>query len=319
MSTKNKKCKDCDPCKDETLKSVAHTLPDCNAEEQQNPPCPFVLTANCIVYSVVDEETGEVTNINFEEILADITYTNTTPMPEQVGGYPTGTTFNAQTIQQMFDGLLYPYQFPAFTAFSRGGLQTVYEVGDSTSIGPLNFSWATSNNANIAPNTVQIVQLFAPQTTLYGPAANTGLQAVNITVATSSNSPATIALYQISATNTQGNGFSSTISAAWRFRIFHGTSAATSLNEAGIEGLASSSLSAGFAGTRAFAAGDYKYICYPASFGTATSFTDQSTGLSIPMEAPATVSVTNLFGVTANYRVHRTTNILGGSINIIVA
>jgi len=318
MSTKNKKCKDCDPCKDETLKSAAHLLPDCNAEEQQNPPCPFVLPAHCIVYSVVDEETGQVVNINFEQILTDIIYTNTTPMPEQVGGYPVGTTFNAQTIQQMFDGLLYPYQFPAFTAFSRGGLQTVYEVGDATSTGPLNFSWTTANSSNITVDTVEIVQLFAPQTTLYGPAANTGLQAVNITDAASSNSPATISLYQISATNTQGNGFSSTISAAWRFRIFHGTSAATTLNESGIQGLASSSLSAGFAGTRAFAAGDYKYICYPASFGTATSFTDQSTGLSIPMEAPYTVSVTNAFGVTANYRVHRSTNVLGGSINIIV-
>jgi hypothetical protein len=219
----------------------------------------------------------------------------------------------------MFDGLLYPYQFPAFTTFTRGDLQTVYEVGDSTSIGPLNFAWTTANSSNITVDTTEIEQLFAPQTTLYGPAANTGLQAVNITDAATSNSPATISLYQISATNTQGNGLTSTISAAWRFRIFHGTSAATSLDEAGIEGLASSSLSAGFAGTRAFAAGNYKYICYPASFGTATSFTDESTGLSIPMEAPATVSVTNAFGVTANYRVHRTTNIIGGSINIIVS
>lgn len=316
MSTK-KKCKDCNPCEDQTIKTLPKA-PDC---EQPNPtPCPFILPASCISFPTEDEdEDGNPTIINLYEILADLTYTNTTPMPEEVGGYPAGTTFNAQTIQQMFDGLLYPYQHPAFTSFARTNLAATYEVGANIPIGSQTFTWATSNSTNIVADTVEITQNFAPETVIYGPDENTGSEVITLANTITSNSPTTILLYTIEAENTQGDTISATISASWRFRTFHGTSVSTSLNEAGIEGLASNPLSTSFAGTKSFAAGGYKYICYPASFGTATSFTDAATNLNVPMEAPSLVSVTNSFGVTTNYRVHRSTNILGGSINIIVA
>jgi len=78
-------------------------------------------------------------------------------------------------------------------------------------------------------------------------------------------------------------------------------------------------LKSGFAGTYSFAAGGYKYIAYPAVYGTATQFTDQLTNFNVAMQAPYTVSVTNTFGQTTSYNVHRTTNVLGSSINIVVA
>lgn len=317
MSTK-KKCKDCNPCEDQTIKTLPKA-PDC---EQPNPAadCPFFLKSSCILFVQYDDE-GNPTEepIDLQQILADLTYTNATPMPEEVGGYPAGTTFNAQTIQQMFDGLLYPYQHPAFTAFARTNLAATYEVGASIPIGSQTFTWTTSNPTNIVADTVEITQNFAPETVVYGPDENTGVEAITLIDTITSNSPASILLYTIEAENTQGNTISATISSSWRFRTFHGTSVSTSLNEAGIEGLLSNPLSANFTGTKSFAAGGYKYICYPASFGTATTFTDAATNLTVPMEAPYLVSVTNPFGVTTDYRVHRSTNILGGSINIIVA
>ena len=53
--------------------------------------------------------------------------------------------------------------------------------------------------------------------------------------------------------------------------------------------------------------------------GTATTFKDSTTNLDVPMEAVYTVSVTNAYGITTNYNVHRTTNILGSTINIIIS
>jgi hypothetical protein len=89
--------------------------------------------------------------------------------------------------------------------------------------------------------------------------------------------------------------------------------------EADIKALGSSPLQSGFAGIYSFAAGGYKYIAYPAVYGTATQFTDQLTNFNVAMNPVYTVSVTNAFGQTTNYNVHRTTNVLGSSINIIVA
>jgi hypothetical protein len=89
---------------------------------------------------------------------------------------------------------------------------------------------------------------------------------------------------------------------------------------ADITGLASSGLRTGYAGTYSFAGGGYKYICYPSAWGTATTFKDTSTGLDVAMEVPYVVlNVVTGFGVLVNYRVHRTTNILGAAIDIIVS
>jgi hypothetical protein len=105
----------------------------------------------------------------------------------------------------------------------------------------------------------------------------------------------------------------------WQWNLYYGTSASTGpLTQTDIKSLANSSLTSGFAGTYSFVAGGYKYISYPSLLGTATSFKDSSNNLDISMESPYTVSVTNVNGITTNYNVHRTTNSLGSSINIIV-
>ena len=62
--------------------------------------------------------------------------------------------------------------------------------------------------------------------------------------------------------------------------------------------------------------GDYKYMAYPTIFGQKTSFFDQATGFSVAMEAPTTISITNSFGITTDYYVHRTTNTIVGAITI---
>lgn len=118
----------------------------------------------------------------------------------------------------------------------------------------------------------------------------------------------------------------------WRWRMFYGTSANTTLNESEIEGLTNSQLATSRLGTYAFAAGDYKYFAFPLAFGEALLFKDSSTQLGVAMAGIAEgytsggtnglyyqlVSVTNAYGIITNYRVYRTINILGGSINIIV-
>jgi hypothetical protein len=63
-------------------------------------------------------------------------------------------------------------------------------------------------------------------------------------------------------------------------------------------------------------ADDYKWICYPTSFGTASKFTDVDTGFGVAMEAPQTISVTNSFGVSQDYYCYRSTNSMAGAVSI---
>lgn len=245
---------------------------------------------------------------------ADYTYTNSTPMPEDVGGLEAGTTFASATLDDIFDALLYPYQEPAFTTFTNGEA-TTFEVGD---VLPANstFTWSTTYSSNVATNSITIRNV-TDGVNLVTSSANDGTEATThgaITYASQDSHT-----FRISALNTQGDTLSRDLIHYWRWRLYYGESVTTPLAEADIEALRASMLTSSFARTYSFLGGGYKYICYPSSFGTATSFIDTSTGLTVPFNASYLVSVTNTYGQTTNYRVHRTTNILGGSINIQVS
>lgn len=273
-------------------------------------------------HQVPDHLRTQIVNDNSILRLADIsggggTYTNASPTPSTLGGIESGSTFSAQTMQQMWDALLYPYQYPAFTSFVMSGQATTLEVGDSTLVDPT-FTWATSNASNVSPNTLRITDVTGGSTILADNLANDGTEAV--TLAAISKNSAASHVFRIRGTNTHTDFFTRDFTVSWLWRRFYGEDTdAGPLAESDIEGLRVSALASGFAGTYSFAAGGYKYIAYPTAFGTATTFKDGSTNLDVPFETPYTVSVTNSFSETTDYRVHRSTNILGASINIIVS
>lgn len=258
-------------------------------------------------------------------------YTNLSPTPAALGGIPSGSTFNAQTMTEMFDQLLYPYQSPAFTSFSIMGQATTLEAGQVITSGSKNFIWTTSNSSNVQTNTIQIED-FTGSLILATGLANDGSE----TIATGSTTIAGAGswVWRITGTNTESILFNTNFTVNWRFRMFSGTSTNTTLTESQIEALTTNTLTTTFVNTYSFGVGGYKYVCFPDSFGSPTSFVDDLTDLNIPMASPvddasynniangiyyALVSVTNLYGVAVNYRVYRTKNILGAAIDIIVS
>ena len=245
------------------------------------------------------------------------TYTNASPTPSTLGGIVAGSTFTAQTMQQMWDALLYPYQAPAFTSFVMSGQATTLEVGDSTAVDPT-FTWGTSNSGNVSPNTLRITDVTGGGTLLADNLANDGSEAVTLAAITKTSAASHV--FRIRGTNTNTDFFTRDFTVNWLWRRFYGEDTdAGPLAEADIEALRVSGLASGFAGTYSFVGGGYKYLAYPIAFGTATTFKDSSTNLDIPFETPYIVSVTNGFGQATDYRVHRSTNIMGAAINIIVS
>lgn len=255
-------------------------------------------------------------------------YTNTGATPTTIGGISAGSTFNGKTMQQMWDSLLYPYQSPAFSSFSLG-ISSPREVGYDITTGQT-FTWGTTNSSNVSANTITIAGYNL--TTLTG-LANDGNQPIVFTstvTRTSSDGPGTRA-WSIQGTNTNSVTFSGSLSIRWDYKMYVGTSTNTSLTDVQITGLTNyNSVKNGFAGTYALSAGGYKYFCFATGYGTPTSWVDTSNNLSVGMytgypnidgsgNSYDLVSVTNAEGETTNYKVYRTLNQLGGSINIAVS
>ena len=243
------------------------------------------------------------------------TYTNLTPTAVSIGGIPAGSTFDNMTMQEMWDALLYPYQAPVFSSFTSS-MSTPIEVGGTIPAGSITFLWNTTNSSNIAANSIKIDDITAGNTIASG-LANTGTTAISISEIT--NVMATSHQWKITATNTKGVFLSRTLNVYWQWKIYYGESALTDLIEADVEALRVGTLAANVSGNYSFNAGEYKWICYPTSFGLKTTFKDVNTNFDVAMQPALTKSITNSQGVSTNYYCHRTVNKLGGSITIAIS
>ena len=210
------------------------------------------------------------------------------------------------------------FQAPSFTSFVLLGFD-VLEVGDTIPAGSQVFNWTTLNSGNVQANSIDLIDVSNANTVLASGLANDGTEAVTFASPIQKLAIGTHQ-YKITAQNTQGGNFERTDNVNWQFRKFYGNDANTGpLNETQVEALGSNPLGSGFAGNYFFNGGDYKYLAFPVSWGTPSSFKDQSTMLTVPMEASYIVNLTNAFGVAENYNIYRSTNILGGDITIVVA
>lgn len=261
-------------------------------------------------------------------------YQGPSPTNITVGGMPAGTAIFGRTYDSLFEEILIDYLLPTFSAFTISGLASVLEVGDSIPASKT-FNWSTTNSSNIATNSIDIIDVTNANTVLVNDTANDGTE-------THAGSTVTKILpsshvFRITGVNTNAGSFQRDLTVPWQYRRFNGVSNNVVLTEAQIEALATSSLNAGITGTYSFAAGGYKYICYEETLGSPTAvtgFKDTLTNLPVSMADVsddaaysnvqngwyyALVSVTNAFAITKNYRVYRTKNILGSSLNIAVS
>jgi len=247
---------------------------------------------------------------------ADVRYTNINPTTLAVGGITVGSYFSNQTMGEMWDSLLYANQYPIFLTFDNNEIDAMYEVGYTIPIGSKTFTWTSINPLLITPNSIEIS---GPGFTTVTGLADDSSESVNFTSTIQHIIPGS-SMWTIQGENLNTLAtFNRTKITSWRWRAFWGISENTSLIEAEIEALHSNQLRSDFVDTFSFNATGYKYFCYPVSFGVATQFTDVLTSLNVAMNPYNIVSITNPYGQTINYNVHRTTNKLGSAIDIIVS
>lgn len=268
----------------------------------------------------------------------DTDYIRIDPVTVTVGGAVANTYIPAGTIQDTLDAILYPYVAPAFLSFSILGQSTTIEVGSEVT-GSKTFIWNISNSSNVQANTLSINDI-TDSVVLGSGLANNNTESIVLPTTIFKTSPGSHS-WRMTATNTNAVSFNSSLfTVNWLWKLYYGNSSLTTLNEAGIEAL-TSTLSSSENGTYIFAntVGDYKYICYPDSFGSptaSTGFKDNATNLNVVMANSSDnaffsnvqngwsyglVSVTNATAnpQTTNYRVYRTKNIINAEITIVVS
>jgi len=265
------------------------------------------------------------------------TYTGSSPTTVTVGGLPSGSAIAGETFTQILQSMLVPFLAPSFSSFAISGQATSLEVGYPTASGSQSFTFSFANAGNVAANTLSIIDV-TTSTTLASGLPVTSPESANIGGPFTLTAPGSHS-WKGQATDTQSTVFSSgNFTVSWFFKDFYGTNTNPTLAASDILAL-TGNLASGFAQTRSFAAGGYKYYCWPDTFGSptaSTGFKDTSNGLPVAMATStdnaaysnvqngwyyALVSVTNTAPtpVTTNYRVYRTQNVLGGTITIQVS
>lgn len=239
----------------------------------------------------------------------DVNYTNPERVPTTLGGVLAGTTFDEMPIQDVITMLLYPYQVPAITQFSSN-LKTNFKLGESTGSN-LTLTWNTSNQKNIKENS--IVFYFNNKELPKENFPKQGSKQFTITpvVLTSQGS---INIW-MDMFDIKGKKIGKGITLTWLNGIYYGNNTKediTADNVADLKSMDANSLGRDYK----YPGGGYKYIVFPAAWADPKQFIDPATNFDVPMEKRSNINITNENGVSQDYKVYRSTNVLNGEITI---
>lgn len=233
-------------------------------------------------------------------------------MPEAVHGFAIGTTFNKRTIKQMFDDLLYPYQYPAFNSFSFTGKSTPLECGVAIASGNKTWNWTSANPSNINTNSIKIEDVTNAYT-IGQNLANDGTEVLSIGASPITKlTNAATNTFRITGTNSKNELFTRNDVVTWYAPIYHGVGAA-GLSVAQLQGL-TKRITGEVNFNALFTTSNQKiYIAYPSAWGVLASIQDQNLFDITADFTRTTVSFTNnpgyYEGTTMSYYVYEYNNL----------
>lgn len=228
---------------------------------------------------------------------AGVVYNNATTTPTTLGGIAAGSTFVDQTMQQMWDSFLYPYQAPIFTNFYISAQVAILECGVYMDTDSKMFYWTTSNPGNIQANSIAIYD-FTNSSPLATGLLNDGSEVISCGSIIKYNTTEQ-QIYRISGTNSKSQAMSSIYSiTTWYSPFYYGVGTAA-LSVSAIQALTKQVVSKSNK-VYSFSPTSQKfYFAYPASYGYLTSIMDPN---GFPIISSFTVSTKSFTYNTPNYK-----------------
>ena len=251
---------------------------------------------------ILKDKIGEASNINYD---------NDSPMPEKIGGYEAGTTFDNVTLVDLITGLLYPYQYPQFTTFTTT-LKKQFKLGEGSGTS-MEVTWATSNESNIKPDSIEIkVDGSAKLNTT---TTNSGTETLTITEMLLTDPGTKQATAKL--VNTKGTEATANITFSWVNTFYYGNSTKETLTAEEIKALTSVDAN-NISKEITIDGSGYKFIAIPKAWGL-KEFNDKDSGLGISLQNPVTeTNIENDFAVAQDYYVFRTNQFINGSLTFVL-
>ena len=256
----------------------------------------------------------------------NIPYNNSNLTSNNVGGILSNTSFNNVTSNAIFDMLLYPALQPSFISFNIQNINSPYEIGSNFSSGSYTMSYVIANSASIVSNSIYA---YGPTNSIiYGPTNNNGI-IPNTFLSTSYNVPTNLT-YSISAQTTAGIIIETYSTIRWNYGVYYGNSTQSLLTDYHNFISYQTSLNGLSLGRYTLPGGTYstyKYIMVPDSFVTISNilwnglpvvladltdgYTFSSNNLNYNF-----INFSNVNGISSNYKIYRTKNMLAATMSI---
>lgn len=273
-----------------------------------------------IAYSVGTHSLHVKTNTGWVEIPFLIagsgTYLGLSPTTVAVGGLAQGTNIYGMSIQAILEAILVPYQQPAFATFTMSGQATEVEVGTTVS-GSKTFTWTFTNGANVAANSMDILNV-TDATTL---SSNVSITPPQVKTINETYNVPTTHTWRGRADATNATTFTADFNIDWKYSIYSGKSVGDTPTN--VEILANFAMLSSTNDRTSFSipitGGDHHiYLAAPASYGDLTSI---MVGVfeSLPAFNKITRNVTNAQGVTTSYYIYVSQNVFSEDVNLITA
>ena len=211
-------------------------------------------------------------------------------------------TISVTNVEEALNKLIadYYYVAPSVTSFTATPAGGTYEIG-STVKAPITFNW--SYNKDITTQTLTDCPLVDE----------------TVRTATYNTDITTNKTFTLSA-NDGKNNVSKNISYSFTNKVWYGSAAEGTYDDAFILGLATGKLQTSKSGTYTVTVADreYFFIAMPQSYNNSDTLTGKIGGFETDFSKVSTVSHTNASGHVANYNVYKSTNASLGAISFII-
>lgn len=241
-------------------------------------------------------------------------YTNSKPIPFDVGQMKAGTRFKNADLRVVFTKLFYGFDFPEFETFfvqnaNNIDIGGVFEIGYQVPAGDYFFNFNIINPELLEENSIFIEQdgqLLADKLDNISP--------VTIPLNEFTKNTAGQVVFKILAYDTTGVTFQKDYICEYRYKIYYGeytddiTDWVSDPNVNPLSILRATELVSDIKGEYHFLGIAYKWFCYPASLGEHYIFYELTSDIAVIFDAVKKITITNEYGLQVTYNCYRTIN-----------
>lgn len=235
---------------------------------------------------------------------ADISYTNTLPMPVKVGNLPKGTQFKNTDLRTLFTRLFYGYEFPVFSQFAIGDLRESVEVGYKTLAASYPATFEITNPELLEQNTITIKK---DGTLLLEGLAN--ISPIEVLLLEEVRDTLSSINFEIMAYDTTGVSFNKYFNINYKYRIYYGEYT-EDIEDTGLSNplsvLRATELVDDIKSEYLFLGVGYKWFCYPEALGEHYTFFEVTSDIALVFADLKKISITNEYGLNLTYNCYRT-------------